>query len=108
MNFGIGVSIDLPGSNSQTVSQNFPSFGFLISRTIAIAGVVAGIILVGMAIYTGFLFMSSAGTGDAKRISRAQNSLTTSLIGFLLIFITYFIIQIIQNITGVPILNGTL
>lgn len=108
MNLGVGVSIDLPGTNGKTVAQNIPSFGYLIGRFIYIAGIFAGIILIFMFIYSGFLYMSSAGATDAKKMARAQNSMVTSLVGFLIIFLAYFIIQIIQAVTKVPILDGTL
>ena len=100
-----GVPIDLPGTDG-TVGQNFHSFGFIIGRIIYISGIIAGIILIFMFIYSGFLYMSSAGSTDTKKLARAQNSLVTSIAGFLIIFLTYFIIQIIQAITNVPILDG--
>lgn len=48
----------------------------------------------------------SAGDGDPKKAAAAQDTITNSLIGFAVVFLAYFIIEIIQIITGIPILNS--
>jgi uncharacterized membrane protein (Fun14 family) len=46
--------------------------------------------------------------GNAKNVESGRNQLTGAIIGFLVIFAAYWIIQIIEKLTGVPILNSTL
>ena len=46
----------------------------------------------------------SAGSGDQKKAATAQSIVTNELIVFLVIFLSYFIIQIIEVITGLSIL----
>lgn len=103
----MAVKIDIPNTIGTTVGTEYPTFGVLLSKFVLIAGIAAGIVMVFMIIVYGFLLMSSAGSGDQKKLARTQNALVTAIIGFLLIFFSYIIIQIIQRVTGVPILNGT-
>ena len=103
MNTLLAVAIDLPMTNGQNVGDTIPTFGVLVGKILNIAGIIAGVVLVFMLIYGGFLFMSAAGTTDAKKLAKAQNSLVTALIGFLIIFLSYFIIQIVEKITGITL-----
>ncbi len=65
---------------------------------------VAGIILLVLIIAGGFMMISSAGSGDQKKAASASAMITDAAIGFLVIFLSYFIIQIIEVITGLTIL----
>lgn len=63
----------------------------------------AGVILLGLIIFGGVSYIMAAGDGDQKKMAAAQETLTSALIGFLVIFLSYFIIQIIQIVTGLQI-----
>lgn len=65
---------------------------------------IAGIILLVLIIAGGFMMIASAGSGDQKKAATAKTMITDAAIGFLVIFLSYFIIQIIEVITGVQIL----
>jgi len=52
-----------------------------------------------MLIITGYRFMNSA--GDAKKLEGARNTLINTLLGILLVVLSYFIINIISTVTGV-------
>ncbi len=105
MNRLLAVAIDIPNTLGTTVGSEYPTFGVLLSKILLIAGIAAGIIMIFMLIYYGFAVMSSAGSSDKKKLASAQNAIFTTLAGFLIIFASYFIIQIIQKITNVPILE---
>lgn len=63
----------------------------------------AGVILLGLIIFGGVSYIMAAGDGDQKKAAAAAETLTSALIGFLVIFLSYFIIQIIQIVTGLQI-----
>lgn len=65
---------------------------------------IAGIILLVLIIAGGFMMIASAGSGDQKRAATAKTMITDAAIGFLVIFLSYFIIQIVEVITGIQIL----
>lgn len=65
---------------------------------------IAGIILLCLIVAGGFMMISSAGSGDQKKAGTAKALITDAAIGFLVIFLSYFIIQIVEVITGFNIL----
>jgi len=65
---------------------------------------IAGIILLVLIIAGGFMMIAGAGSGDQKKAATAKAMITDALIGFLVIFLSYFIIQIVEVITGLTIL----
>jgi hypothetical protein len=94
----------LMGTGAGNVENTFPDIGTLITVILKNGFTLAGIILVGLILFGGVSYISSAGSGDQKKMAQAQETLTSALIGFLVIFASYFIIQIVQVITGLTIL----
>jgi len=70
-------------------------FGQLVSWALIFAGVVALFFI----IFAGFRYMNSG--GDPKQVGAAQQTLTWAIIGLLLIFFSFFIINFISYFTGV-------
>ena len=79
------------------------SIGRLISSIIPTVMVVAGFILFLYLVFGGFLLMTSS--GDSKKAESGKTAITNAIIGFALIFTSYWIIQIIEIITGVSIVK---
>lgn len=86
----------------------FPSVGSLISTLLPNIYILAGILLFGLLIFGGFGIIMGAGGDDPKKTGQGKQAVTAALIGFLLIFLSYWIIQIIEVITGLDILKSTL
>lgn len=59
----------------------------------------AGIILLLNVISSGLKMMTSK--GDAKVMQAAQSKLTTSAIGILILFVSYWIVQIVMTFLGI-------
>ena len=59
---------------------------------------IAGLIFLLILISSGFKMMTSA--GDPKRIASARSGLTTGLVGFIIIFTAFWLVQIIGSILG--------
>ncbi|MBS3075968.1 hypothetical protein J4429_05955 [Candidatus Pacearchaeota archaeon] len=53
----------------------------------------------------GFGIIKSAGSGDAQSLEKGSKALTFAILGFVLIFSSFFIIQLIETITGINILK---
>lgn len=81
-------------------NPNLP--GQVVSQLLIYAIVIGGLIFFVKLIAAGFGFLTSA--GDPGKIQAATKGLTNALIGLLLVFSTYFIIQILQVIFGINIL----
>lgn len=63
----------------------------------------AGLILFIMIFWGGFEMM--AGANDTKAQENGQQRITAAIIGFLLLFISYWIASIVQTITGVNVIG---
>jgi len=78
----------LPTTINEIVSKAFP---FIF----ALAGV--GLLL--MIIAAGFTLMTSA--GDAKKMEAGKNRLTFAIVGFLIIFTAFWIVQLLGTMFGI-------
>ncbi len=102
--FNIGQNIPW---GRQNLSSSFPNLASLISILLKNALTLAGLILLVLILLGGFMYIANAG-GDPKKLEQSQSVITNALIGFAVVFCAYFIIQIIEVLTGVPILNSGL
>jgi len=95
---------DTPLGGGKTVSGQYPDIATLITIIVKNGLTIAGIILLVLIVAGGFMMISSAGSGDQKKAATAKAMITDAAIGFLVIFLSYFIIQIVEVITGLTIL----
>ncbi len=87
-------------SNGTTVSSAYKTPADLINLLTANIFIFGGIILFGMIIYSGFLFI----TQGEKGMEQAKTTLTTAVLGFIIMFAAYWILRIIKIATGANIL----
>jgi Zn-dependent protease with chaperone function len=102
--FDIGEKLGNEGVNFR---DNYSDISSLVSSFLQNAFTVSTIILLFLLVFGGITFIAGAGSGDEKKTSQAKSALTSALIGFAVVFSAYFIVQIIQVITGVQILDNT-
>lgn len=93
-----------PLGDGKTVSGQYPNVATLVTVIVKNGLTVAGIILLCLIVAGGFMMIASAGSGDQKQAAAAKTMITDAVIGFLVIFLSYFIIQIVEVITGLTIL----
>jgi len=76
----------------------------VVKNVIDAAFVFAGIIAVILLIYFGIRLVISS--GDPKQVEGARKIMTYTIVGFLIILLSYTILKLIANVTGVEcILN---
>jgi hypothetical protein len=100
-----GVPIDPFLGPKGSVSQTFPTVGSLISVILKNSLTLIGLILLVLLISGGLMFIIGAGSQDSKKSAQAKSLITDALIGFAVVFLAYFIIQIVEVVTGLKILN---
>ena len=106
MNRLLAVNLgDTALGGGKTLLSTYPSVSVLINIILRNSLVVIGLILVGILIYGGILFISSAGSDDSKKAAQAKAIITDAIIGFVVVFFAFAIVQLIQKITGLSILN---
>lgn len=59
---------------------------------------IAGLLLILYLLYGGYQFMLSR--GDPKAIEKAKGIITTAIIGFIIVFVAFWIVQIVGIILG--------
>ena len=91
-----------------TLSGTYPQFSVLLNLLLKNSLTIIGIIMLVLLISGGLMFIIGAGSQDSKKSAQAKSVITDALIGFAVVFLAYFIIQIIEVITGVNILNSGL
>lgn len=74
----------------------------LVTTFLNVAFVVAGVILLFFFIFGGIKLMSSS--GSEQEAAEAKKTLTSALIGFIVVFTAYWIVKLIGLITGVTII----
>jgi uncharacterized membrane protein len=92
--------------NLNTIQQNMGNSSLptnisgLISKIIPYIFTIAGILLLIFFIASGFQFIFAA--GDPKKMESAKAHITTALIGFIIIFVSYWLVQILGRIFNIP------
>lgn len=80
------------------------TIGDIISLLIKYLFPIAGLLLLLYLLYGGYQFMLSR--GDPKAIEQAKGIITTALIGFIIVFVSYWLVQLVAQILGLqPILK---
>jgi hypothetical protein len=94
----------LKGSTFGSLGSSI-TLGSIISRATLFVFAFAGMGLLIMLIMAGFTYLTSA--GDAKKLSQAQSQLTNAIIGFIIIFCAFWIVQLVGTIFGIDTIIGS-
>jgi len=88
------TDITLPGNVTVTdpVSSTFPNIGSVVVKVLQYFYVLAGIGLLVIILGAGFTLLTSA--GDAKAMEKGKKGLTNGIIGFLIVFVAYWLVQL--------------
>lgn len=81
-------------------AQQFQNFGQVLGLFSQNILVVAGVIFFVLIIVAGFMLVSNAGSQDAQAMQKWKGLLTNAVIGFVIIFSAFWIVQIINFVTG--------
>lgn len=107
----LAQAIQLPGPSDTPILVNYPSefsrfvfqgnqgtIGNILSAAIPLVLAFAGLGLLLMLLSAGFTFLTSA--GDAKKMEQGKQQLTFAVVGFLIVFAAYWIVQLTGTIFG--------
>mgnify|MGYP001608944676 CR=1 FL=1 len=85
--------------------ESFLTFGSLVSVIVRNAFVLAGIISFLLLVFGGFGVIIAAGSGDTKQLEKGKQTITYAALGLILVVTSYWIIQIIESLSGVSLLG---
>ena len=100
--WGVGdepIRILVPKPASSKWGNELSSIGTILTNLMDYVFVIAGILLLFMIIASGYTLMTS--TGNPEAIAKGKSHLTAALVGFLIVFAAFWILQIIEVFLGV-------
>ena len=100
--FDIGTEFKI---NNENGIRTIGTFGDIITNLLKNIYVLAGIVLFILLIVGGLSFIMGAGEENPEKAKKGKQAITAALIGFVIIFCSYWIIRIIEIITGMNIFN---
>ncbi|MBU1088418.1 hypothetical protein KKC08_03885 [Patescibacteria group bacterium] len=103
----VSIGSDTPLGTGSLVSR-YPNLSSLLSILIKNSITIVSILLVVLLISGGLIYIISAGNQDPKNAEKGLKTIQSAAIGFIVVFLSYAIVQLIQTITGLNILNPTL
>lgn len=99
--YNLGDWLKLQGNTS--ISSEYSGAGSLINNILPNVYIAGGIVIFFMILFGGFTIIANAGNPD--KIKDGTKTITSAIMGLLVLFGSYWIIQIIQVVTGVNILR---
>jgi hypothetical protein len=106
------LALTLPGIKEEETIQIQEPTGFkfsdgtigdIISNLLPYVFVLAGLGLFVYLIIGGFQLLTSG--GNPEKVKAAQGKITNAIIGFVIIFISYWLVRILEIILGIQILG---
>ncbi len=89
------------GSNLKDASGVSLYTSNIITGAISVAGIILLFILIG----GGIAMISGAGKSDPKSMEQGKKAATSALIGFVVVFSAYWIVKLVEQITGLNLLG---
>ena len=89
----IGTEFGSPFGTGKTL-------GDLVSLVLTSSLTIAGVIVLFLFIFAGFSIIVGAGRDNPEQAAKGKQAATAAVIGFVVIFAAYWIIQLIEAITG--------
>ena len=88
--------------NGTIYFQSIDSVSKLVSLFLNIVFVLSGLILLFFFILGGIGMISSAGANDPQKSEQAKKTITSAVIGFVIVLTAYLIVKLILTILGIP------
>lgn len=101
----VDISEKFFGYGSNTPLTKVEDLGSLVSMIVNIAFVVAGIILLFFFIFGGISIIAGAGKDNPEQAAKGKQAITSAALGFIVVFAAYWIVQLIELVTGIVILG---
>lgn len=93
------ITVPTVGTPAVDINSDNLEFGEILTDILPYVFGVAGIILLFNIISSGFKMMTSQ--GDPKVMQAAQAKLSTSMIGVVILFVSFWLVQLIMQFLGV-------
>jgi hypothetical protein len=73
----------------------------IITGSISLAGIILLFLLIG----AGISMISGAGKSDPQSVEKGKKAASSALVGFIVVFTAYWIVKLIEEITGLTLIS---
>jgi prepilin signal peptidase PulO-like enzyme (type II secretory pathway) len=88
-----------------STTPNDPTqIGPFITNLLSNALILAGLLLLVFMIVAGIGIIGNAGSENPERLEKMKKAIMSAIIGFIVVFCAYWIVQLISKVTGVDII----
>lgn len=105
---GVKIGEQFRFFNDQGVASIFPNLSTLVNVLLFNAYALAGVVFLLLLLFGGFGVIMGSSGGNPEQTAKGGKAVVAALGGFLIIFLSYWIIRIIEVITGVDIFKSGL
>ncbi|OGY08125.1 MAG: hypothetical protein A2782_03885 [Candidatus Blackburnbacteria bacterium RIFCSPHIGHO2_01_FULL_43_15b] len=96
------LAVDI-GKEYNSPVKELANIGGLVSAVAGNLYLIAGVIVFIFFLWGGFEYIRGAGSDDRDAIGRGKKVIFSAITGFLIIFVSYWIIQLIEALTNIKI-----
>lgn len=102
-----GLNSTILNSFDQSINLRFrnQSLGNVVSVLATYIFPLAGIALIIYLLYGGYTFLTAG--GNPQKIEQGKQILTNALVGFLVMFAAYWVVQVVGIMLGIGAINNT-
>jgi hypothetical protein len=90
------------GNSAPSALKNPSGVSEIVSIFLNIAFILAGLTLLIFFIIGGIGLISSAGQSDPGKAEQSKKTITSAVIGFVIVFASYWIVKLIGQLIGIP------
>lgn len=85
-----------------TAFKNITGVGSIITIFLNISFILAGLILLFYIIIGGIGLIRGAGKDNPEDLEKSKSALTSAVLGFIVVFVSYWIVKLIGQLLGIP------
>lgn len=100
----VDIGTTFIGTSSTNLSDQ-SGISFYVSSIMTAAISIAGIILLFLLVGGGIAMISGASKSDPQSVQKGKQAATSALIGFVVVFCAYWIVKLIETITGLKLIS---
>ncbi len=99
------LAVDIGSTFNSPLGQG-KTLGDLVSVVVSASFVIAGVILLFFLVVGGISIIAGAGNDNPEQLEKGKKAATSAVIGFIIVFVAYWVIRIIEAMTGVPFITA--
>lgn len=105
MNYLTDINIGEKFLGNNPNLTNITGVGKYVSAIITGAISISGVLLLFILIMGGIGMITGAGNDNPEKVEKGKKAVNSALIGFVVVFMSYWIVKLIESITGLNLLG---